>query len=183
MVPVQVTMRKFQRAFKELVAQPVMDVLGGGQLIDVELVPGGALLDCYAGVDYWHMDSRRMFFGVAVRVQDARKNNKPTFTVRKTLSTGGATEYDKRMAQMHAGSALRPMWACHAYVDMESWELVRGAVAPQDDLIRLAVPLGHEFANPKDGNTFLAVPWSKLRECGVDVRRFDNQCDLFPGLV
>lgn len=175
-------MQLAQRAFRELVAPAVIDVLGGGKLTPVELAAGGRELDVVAGIDYWHLDTARgQMFGLAVRIQDGVKHNRPNFTVRKTLTSGNATEYDKRVRQMQSG-AIRPMWACQAYIDFGRWCLLRGAVAPQDKLIELAPRIGYELVNREDGNTFLSVAWSGLKQCGVDVRVFTNQGDLFPGL-
>lgn len=103
------------RAFREVVWPEIGARLGGGALRLVEGGTAHAELDTRGGVDAYQV-FRTGVRTIAQRTQRLDDYEKPrTFTIRKTLASGGTTELEKRLAALSSGNDL-PAITVQAYV-------------------------------------------------------------------
>lgn len=147
-----------------LVWPVVRDKCGGGVIIPVETVSDSgfaAQLDMLAGIDAWQQlvdgVAGDVLRGIATRVQFERCF--PTFTVRRSLSSGRPTEYDKRRAAMNGRGYLYPHLTVQAYVSGGSLVLV--GVAETSSVID-ACSEDRVRTNRADNNTFYWIPFSTV---------------------
>ena len=195
--------QKSAEDFMTLVLPHIRPLLGEIEVIPIE----GAIFngtpdafDTLAGVDLWAIDQHGIF-GLASRVQPC---NKPfdTFTVRRSRTSGTATEYGKRLKAIESGYVY-PEWTIQAYVSQDRKQLYSMAAVKTKDLIlyimeslesmkqkhqELIDVSGHElpFSNVKsnkmailynnaDGASFFAVGWDRLTSHGVDLYVRQNE--------
>jgi hypothetical protein len=155
-------------AFINAVWPAIADRCGGGEIVPVESVTAQGFardLDTLSGIDAWQIiRHRHVIRGIASRIQWTDGPWR-TFTIRRSRSTGAATEYEKRreaIANAEMG-ALYPTLTVQAYFDQRTdARLLRAAVALTRDVFD-CIEQGYATTeiNP-DGNTFYAVPWAVL---------------------
>jgi hypothetical protein len=167
------------RVFRDVVWPRVCDILGGGELIPVE---GEAtskmctLLDVFAGIDYWRIESDIAVQGIGSRISSVSPEGRlyNTFTLRYSLPSGRPTEFQKRVKALADDQFVVAKWTIHAYVLRD--ELVSVGIIDTRDLVRVAqvqelllrespdVPdcFISEGRNGADDSTFLVLPWEHL---------------------
>lgn len=161
----------------------IRPALGGGELLPVEAVTTEQMrtdLDILAGIDAWHIVRREGGIrGIASRVQ-ADGNRWDTFTIRYKRATGSETEFDKRMRairQSHRGW-MYPHLTVQAYLSADretllSWGVVNTRelyLYVDRELLNDRNPGIQIRSNGQDGNQFIAVLWSRLRNAGIEVK-------------
>lgn len=156
-------------AFESLVWPVCKHHLDGGELMQMEGRPDQELasqLDMKAGVDGWQLHAEGMR-GVASRVQVGSAWN--TFTIRKSRTSGAATEFKKRATAITTGRWLYPIITIQAY--LVTWEgPVRSiGVARTADIIAF-INDGHAFTRHTTNAAFYVVPWSRMAEHGYPVK-------------
>lgn len=167
--------------FREKVA-PVLEDWANSRSVSVEAVTDSDMaeeLDQTAGVDSWSIKHDEIVRGVASRVQYLSRlpfDTPPdTFTVRKQRQSGTQTEFEKRLNAIRKG-ALFPHWTTQAYLDKPRGELLSLARVRTKDLIE-HINGGSESGNdynvirPPNEASFFAVPWWRLEEIGIGVRK------------
>lgn len=193
--------------FLRVVWPKIKGLCQGGQLHPVESVVAKDFerqLDILAGIDAWQVVDGIGIRGIASRIQwIPDKGFWPTFTIRKSRSSGATTEWDKRIAAISDSTHgfIRPALIVHAYVQKprRAGELNYVCMVRADDLFQLAtddrrsdldlVQYGdfepdknkawYEKKNPQDGNTFAVFPVKNLIANGVEVKTWARAADEF----
>lgn len=154
---------------------------GGGEIVPTEASDDPSmteLFDRHAGIDAWQVvGSRSAMRGIASRVQYA-PHTYASFTIRASRSTGAETELEKRLAAMQDRTAgwLFPSITAQAYLSERRTGVVLGAaVVYTAELYRFILDgrEGVEYerrTTASDGNEFVAVYWSDLRDAGLKIR-------------
>jgi hypothetical protein len=170
--------QQYQRSV-EAFTRLVVPVLSRHWSVTFEVADQGAgvgrLMDRAAGIDAAYTDQAGRVWGMAYRMRWIRQGYGPwnTFTIRKWVASGAATEWDKRVAAVRSMS-LKPDYTLQANVDAELDVLVNAAVVRTSDLYQWAL------ANPDrmtlrvnyDGkSSFHSVDWSTLEAAGVPIER------------
>ncbi len=140
---------------------------GGGRLIRVETVTDNefaVLLDRLAGIDFWRVFEGIGIDGIASRVQWAEQ---PwgTFTVRRSIRSGGSTEYQKRVAAREH-DLLKPAVVCQAYASTRTGNLMQVGIADMYEVID-ACSEDRWRTNRADGHTFYWVPFETVSNIRV----------------
>ena len=165
-------MARSQSDFESIVWPVIRHSCGGGILIPVESVSEASFaknLDMLAGIDAWQQfsddDAGQVMRGLATRVQwtDDPYNS---FTVRRSVTSGAKTEYDKRVAAMNGRGFLYPHLTVQAY--LHNGQLLSVGVAKTSDVIN-ACSENQVRTNKKDGNTFYYINFKQLPECKAGV--------------
>lgn len=154
--------------FRHTVWPHFSDALGGGALIPVETVTDSTFavaLDALGMTDAWQVVSGTGIRGLATRIQWGPKSW-DTWTIRKRLPSGRPTEYDKltRDSDWHL-----PQYVIQAYVC--DGVLLGAAAIQTSDLQQILRNGWHgpERRNPRDGNTFVFIPWLAARVFGFEI--------------
>lgn len=176
--------------FKTIVWPRISPVCGGGCIEPVEGVTESKFtktLDVLSGIDAWQIIDDLGIRGIASRVQ--WKTDYTTFTVRRSLPSGGTTEWQKNLKA--AELAQRGFIRCHlvvqAYVTEPGGELIAAYVVKAPDLYSVCrddlrgrpicrgtdVAGGVWFEPPPapSGEKFAAFPVKALQRHGIRVRQ------------
>ena len=167
---VETALTKSSKDFIEEVYPKIKDDLGNGNLIPVQAVTSNEmaiLLDRYAAIDAWYIETEKGIRGLASRIQyDA---NYQTFTIRKERETGTRTEYEK-ICHAISHNWLYPYWFCQAYIQNNPKKLLSVGLCKTCDLINYI----RQGQNEKDYYVkkvlekgvafFYVVPWVKFRK-------------------
>ena len=179
MASLEHAMRQSADDFKNVVWPTFGPLIGGGTIIPVESVTQNQMakhLDVYAGIDAWQVLPDNNVRGIGSRVRYGRVWN--DFTVRARLSTGGDTEWQKRLYAVthpHLG-LLTPQWTITAYIDRAGGALQSCAAVKTESLIRfIQAHLGKlELQRTHTGEQFYAVGFARLARWGADVVTTDG---------
>lgn len=148
-----------ERAFRELVWPAISDMCGGGSLRSFERA--GSDLDTRGGIDAYQVFSTGIR-SMAQRTQRLDDYEKPrTFTVRKSLARGGATEWEKRLDALDKGHDL-PSITIQAYVLWETRRFVRAGIVHTRPFYQWARDPGF-----RDGPPIPAAPRTSWPPYGV----------------
>lgn len=158
-------------------ARPIVASLMGGELRTVEGDDHEIcrLLDTLCGTDWLQVyEKRKLVQGVATRTQTIRNGYKPynSFTIRKEIESGNATEYQKRLYAIEHGGVF-PYLTIQIYAS-ESEELLSVGIARTSDIMDY-INKGYAAEN-KTGNgllrpaTFYVCKWDNMKDKGYQVR-------------
>ncbi len=173
----------------------------GGELRSVESVTAKDFerqLDMLSGIDAWQIVDGVGIRGISSRIQWVKPGRGwPTFTIRKSRSSGAKTEWAKRVEakQNPDNGFIKPGLIVHAYVQFprRKGDLEYVCMCKCDDLFSLATDdrkanttklsemdfqpekAWYEQVNPTDGNTFAVFPVERLRSLGIRVKTWDRQ--------
>lgn len=156
---VQLSIKRSSDTFLNVVWPEIGPIFGNGQIIPVETVTDShmaKMLDVCAGVDMWMLVGQSMY-AVASRVQYGRTAWN-TFTVRRSLVSGGRTEFHKRRDAITSG-ALFPKLTVQAYVDGD--RLLSVAAVDTVHLFDVCEKHPEQRRRAPDGNEFLYVKWDQ----------------------
>lgn len=170
--------------FRDVVWPAIAEDLGGGMLEPMECFTDSETakrFDVIAGVDAWQwLPSGRGVRGIASRVQWwkeawARRFPFNTYTVRRTIASGGDTEYTKRLYAILTPGLTYPYLTIQAYLLGRGGPICSIAAIRTADLIRSIDPSerGTPWMQATGGNTFFRLTWDALsRE--VPIWRWDD---------
>jgi hypothetical protein len=123
-------MRRSKAAFESLVWPVVSDMIGGGELLSMELEVSDrvkTLFDVSSGIDAWQYRDGFGMYGIASRVQHGRDWS--TFTLRVARSSGCRTEAQKLLEAVESGDGRAfPKWFVQAYTTAQVDPLLSVAV-------------------------------------------------------
>lgn len=160
----RIALSESQRAFFELVAPPLLNLVGGGTIIPVEGMKGELeqRLDRDAGIDAI-LFAPRGVYGIASRVQFGE--NYQSFTIRKERESGCRTEWEKLLAAITT-NALMPTLTVQAYVDRAANKLLAASVICTRDLVywlkQNDCAIKSTGKNEVGQSQFLVAPWKEL---------------------
>jgi hypothetical protein len=163
--PFEQALSDSQAAFRDLVWPVIAVECGGGRIVPVEAVTATDFareLDILSGIDAWQIfpgnGAGEAMRGIASRVQ--WNQDWPTFTVRRSVRSGGPTEYHKRCAALEGGY-LSPYLTVQAYI--AGGELLSVGVATTAAVIAAVDPRNWRPVRGS-GETFYVVPFSDVPE-------------------
>ena len=171
---VRQSIRRSADDFVTVVWPVIGPLMGGGTIIPVEAVTEDRMakhLDVYAGIDAWQILPDNSMRGIGSRVRYGRTYN--DFTVRARLSSGGDTEWQKRLLAVthpHLG-LLSPQWTVTAYLNAQDRTVTSAAAVKTESLIRFiqAHLATLELQSTPTGERFYAVGFARLKRWGADV--------------
>ncbi len=135
-------------------------MLGGGPVMSNELAASDSStfhLDVQSGIDWWQMIPGGGMRGIAARVQWGIPYK--TFTIRRTLVTGNATEYAKRIRDIDEGNVY-PSVTIQAYLDRRMGDCLATAACKTSELISKCTDASIRYN--RDGSTFYVVGWDEF---------------------
>ena len=178
------------RTFSEIVWPEIGPLIGGGEFYSVEVRTVNGLrkiLDEVAGIDGFQCcRDHKLVRSIASRIQYGPRSH-DSFTIRYHRANGADTEWIKRLRAIHDPFAkwCFPSLTVQAYVSHEG-HLLSACVVPTLALYRYAHRWLNEnrpdrlftVTNWRDGNSFIAVPWSGLEAENVPVRLWPQHEDV-----
>lgn len=165
-------------AFMNLVWPLIASTCGNGRIVPVENDNGESevcrILDRYGGIDYLQLrdndDGTKTVHGIASRVQKidlSRGRPYNTFTIRRSVPSGRATEIHKRRAAAVSSRVpVQPYLTVQAYVDLQVQSVLSIGVATTQNVLAAAREDCINVARD-GGNTFYVVPFDTV--LGVEV--------------
>lgn len=167
-----------QWAFLNLIWPVIAETCGNGRIIPVENDQGEDevrhVLDCYGGIDYLQLrdnnDGIKTVHGIASRVQKidtTRYRPYNTFTIRRSIPSGRATEIDKRRAAVNNQRVpVQPYLTVQAYVDLPVRSVLSIGVARTESVLAAASE-DHVNVARDGGQTFYVVPFQIVPDAHV----------------
>lgn len=160
-----------------------------GELVSIELIDESLakMFDMYSGIDAIHKVNGQIR-GVALRCQwrNPKWHGYPfdTFTIRHSRTSGARTEYAKRMEAIFGDMGyIYPYLTIQAYFDDKNNpnELLSFAIVKTSDMYQYVS--NNLDAIPKrkageDGNEFLVVDFSRLKNAGCKIIIWQRQQEL-----
>ncbi|GHT32250.1 hypothetical protein FACS1894214_4050 [Planctomycetales bacterium] len=170
------------RYFHQLVEQPLLDCLNGGQIVlaEEEYSNVARVLDINAGIDALHVHPVYGVTGLALRIQVDK--NYGTFTIRRKRASRSKTEYEKRAYSLVNGG-LYPLLTVQCYVNPAEGILLGGAVARTQDIFA-CIEQG-QYRLLKTGRnqigqaSFYAVDWADV--ANLKTAKPYSWCPVFDG--
>lgn len=191
-------LKRSSKHFIDHVWPVVGEVIGGGKIIPVEGVTDigfAKSLDMIAGIDAWQIfeneNNLKCMRGIASRVQWYRKEwdkSYPfnTFTIRYSLASGSATEYDKRVYAINNKNdyILFPAVTIQSYLGESGLPIFSIGIIFTKELIKAATEHIWPEIPVEYGNTMLKLSWDKLIQFNYNIYIHEppeckNQLTLF----
>jgi hypothetical protein len=153
------------RYFHQLVEQPLLDCLCGGEIVlaEEENSKVARVLDINAGIDALHVHPVYGVTGLALRIQVDK--NYGTFTIRCKRASRNKTEYEKRAYSLVNGG-LYPQLTVQCYVNPAERILLAGAVARTQDIFACIEQGQYQLLktgrNQLGQASFYAVDWADV---------------------
>ena len=169
---------KSKGCFKTFVI-PQVSLLLKGKILPVEDITTeeSKILDCYSGIDYWVLKSKKGVRGIGNRI--LRYQGYDTFTIRSERSTGSETELVKRLKAIKR-EYLYPYYNVISYFERinKKYFLMRIYITKTKDLYLMVKKYKKDNngltnnssqpifikTNPSDGNDFIAINIKHCRE-------------------
>lgn len=161
-------------------AEPVIkQLLNGGEILPVEGSDDEVckMLDLTCGIDYFHVYSNGLTWGIASRMQPNCSKGWNTFTVRMKRESGAKTEYEKRkFAIDHNGEY--PFLTMQGYFDRNN-NVISLAIAKTVDVMNCVendIGYYRHTGQDKTGQAeFYVIPWDKMKQAGYKVLIYERE--------